>query len=260
MKYLIGLFLMLVLGVSAGEALAQISDVNSAINKAGRLRMLSQRMAKAYIQVGQQIESERSKKVLDSSLAQFDRQLLELKAYAPTPEILETYQKLERSWLAYKDALLASPVIKENGRKVLDISDEVLGLAQQGTVQLEKISSSNAGHLVNISGRQRMLSQRMAKLYQANALNLGSEKSASDLERARKEFATAQQELANAPGNTPKIKESLDLIGQQWFFFESALSQKAGPDKRPQIAVATTSERILEEMDGVVGLYEKLPK
>ena len=41
-------------------------------------------------------------------------------------------------------------------------------------------------------------------------------------------------------------------------FFENALNQKAGPDKRPQTAVATTSERILEEMETVVGLYEKL--
>ena len=47
---------------------------------------------------------------------------------------------------------------------------------------------------------------------------------------------------------------------QQWFFFENALDQKVGADKRPQTAVATSSERILEEMEAVVGLYEKLPK
>jgi hypothetical protein len=63
---------------------------------------------------------------------------------------------------------------------------------------------------------------------------------------------------AAAPSNTQQIKESLDLVKQQWLFFENALNQKAGPDKRPQIAVATTSERILEEMETVVGLYEKL--
>ena len=34
----------------------------------------------------------------------------------------------------------------------------------------------------------------------------------------------------------------------------------AGADKRPQNTVATTSERILEEMEGVVSLYEKLQK
>ena len=71
------------------------------------------------------------------------------------------------------------------------------------------------------------------------------------------EFALTQ-ELAAAPSNTQQIKESLDLVKQQWLFFENALNQKAGPDKRPQIAVATTSERILEEMETVVGLYEKL--
>jgi hypothetical protein len=103
-----------------------------------------------------------------------------------------------------------------------------------------------------------MLSQRMAKFYQAIAWGVGNEKSAGELEKSRKEFAAAHQELAASPSNTQQIRESLDLVQQQWIFFESALNQKAGPDKRPQTAVATTSERILAEMETVVGLYEKL--
>ena len=122
---LLGFFLLL----TGNVALAQISDLNSAINKAGRQRMLSQRMAKAYFQIGQQIEVDRSKKVLDSSMAVFDRQLVELKNYAPTPEIKETYGKLEKSWLAYKDVLIGTAPSKENGGKVLAISEEVLALA-----------------------------------------------------------------------------------------------------------------------------------
>jgi hypothetical protein len=55
-----------------------------------------------------------------------------------------------------------------------------------------------------------------------------------------------------------QIKEGLDLVKQQWLFFENALGLKAGPDKRPQTAVATNSERILEEMETIVGQYEKL--
>ncbi|MGB7501082.1 MAG: type IV pili methyl-accepting chemotaxis transducer N-terminal domain-containing protein [Azonexus sp.] len=258
MKAFFGLLLALVLSIPGGDALAQITDLNSAINKAGRQRMLSQRMAKAYFQIGQQVEVERSKKILDTSVSLFDRQLVELKNFAPTPEIKENYLKLERTWLAYKDLLVGEAPSRDNGRKVLEISEQVLALAHQGTVQLEKQSASTSGRLVNISGRQRMLSQRMAKFYQAIAWGVGNDKSSGDLEKARKEFVAAHQELAAAPSNTQQIKESLDLVKQQWIFFENALDQKAGPDKRPQTSVATTSERILEEMETVVGLYEKL--
>jgi hypothetical protein len=38
-------------------ARAQVLDLNDAINKAGRQRMLSQRMAKAYLALGQGVAS-----------------------------------------------------------------------------------------------------------------------------------------------------------------------------------------------------------
>jgi len=50
MKYLLSILLGCVLLLTGDVALAQISDLNSALNKAGRQRMLSQRMAKAYFQ------------------------------------------------------------------------------------------------------------------------------------------------------------------------------------------------------------------
>lgn len=261
MKALSSMLIALFLVVAGGEALAQISDINMAINKAGRQRMLSQRMAKAYFQIGMQVDTKRSESILDSSVATFDRQLVELKNFSPTPEIKNTYLKLETAWLAYKDVLLGSAPSQKNGRKVLAFSEEVLAIAHQGTVQLEKLSGTTAGHLVNVSGRQRMLSQRMGKFYQAIAWGVADDRSTANLATARKEFIEGLQELTKAPINTQQLKESLELVAQQWLFFENALNQKgSGDSKRQSLAVATTSERILEEMENVVGLYEKLQK
>ncbi len=260
MKYFFRLYLILFLALFGLGAQAQITDVNAAINKAGSLRYSSQRLAKAYFQLGQGIDEARSRKVLEQSIALFDRHLVELKGYAPQPEIKDTYLKLEKSWLAYKDLILGAAPNPDNARKVQVLSEEILALAQQGTVQLEKFSGSNAGRLVNLSGRERALSQRMAKYYQAIAWNINDSQSATNLDASLKEFAKNLAELSESPANTPKIKDGLELVRQQWFFFESALRQKAGADKRPQTTVATTSERILEEMDLVVSMYEKLPK
>lgn len=237
---------------------AQVIDIADAINKAGRQRMLSQRMGKAWLALVHQTEGRSAQAVLDKSMALFDRQLAELKAFAPSPEIRETYTALEGAWSDYKGTLVGAAPTRATAPAVLKADARVLALAHQGTQQYEAVMGRPVGKLVNVAGRQRMLSQRMAKFYQAIAWSVGDDKSAGDLEKARKEFAAAHQELASAPSNTPQIKDSLELVKQQWMFFENALNQKAGPDKRPQIAVATTSERILEEMETVVGLYEKL--
>ena len=59
----------LVAGVACASlpAWSEINGINEAINKAGRQRMLSQRMAKAWLAVGQDIESSKAESILYDS-------------------------------------------------------------------------------------------------------------------------------------------------------------------------------------------------
>ncbi|MFZ1831806.1 MAG: type IV pili methyl-accepting chemotaxis transducer N-terminal domain-containing protein, partial [Pseudomonadales bacterium] len=50
-------------------------DVVSAVNMAGRQRMLSQRMVKAYLMLGQGIAPEDARTLLQGSIAQFEAHL-----------------------------------------------------------------------------------------------------------------------------------------------------------------------------------------
>ena len=240
--------------MAAGVAQAQITDINSAINKAGRERMLSQRMAKAYFQLGLGVDTDRSKRVLDSSISLFDRQLVELKNFAPTPEIKDTYQKLEGAWIAYKDSLVGAPPNPEGGKKVLALSEQVLALAQQGTVQLEKHSGTTAGRLVNISGRQRMLSQRMAKFYFYRTWGLFDAPADMELHLSRAHFTAVLIQIEGSQHATAPVKAGVTAVRREWEPYQQALFANKEPAKmrRDAARVAELSERVLVVTEDLV--------
>ncbi len=253
--------LLLIFGMFSEAALAQISDINSAINKAGRQRMLSQRLAKTYLQIGLGVDAERSNRALDTAIALFDRQLVELKNFAPTPEIKNTYLQLEKSWLAYKDVLIGAAPSPDGARKVLELSETVLQLAQTGTAQLVSLSATESGPLVGVAGRQRMLSQRMAKFYLAAVWGVAPANGGSELAKARQDFTTGLKALVGAPSTSKAIKDELELARQQWQQFENALDGKDSSDRKIRAAnVAATSERVLDSMDVITGMFEKFGK
>ncbi len=250
--------LVLALLACAPTAGAQIVDMDDGINKAGRLRMLSQRIAKAYLQVGKKVDETRSRMVLDASIAQFERHLVELKGFTPSPRMHGIYEDLERSWRAYKALLVGSEPSRENASRVLVLADDVLGLANQGVDELEKLAGTPRSRLVNLAGRQRMLSQRMAVQYQAVAWGLAPP---SELDKARHEFVQALNELTHASSALPRIRAGLKLADRQWLYFETALDRYDGgsTSQGRSINVATTSEQTLEVMEQVTAHFERLP-
>lgn len=239
---------------------ADIANLNEAINKAGSLRMLSQRMAKAYCQIGQSVWTGNSRRILRSSIDLYEKRLNELTAFAPSADIKATYADLGASWQRYRQLLDKAPSLT-NGQLVARLSEESLRIAHLATTQLELSSPTSVGRLINIAGRQRMLSQRLAKLYMCRQWGIGNPDIDVEMQLAEREFLSAMGALEHAPESAGKIGDELSLARRQWMFFENALLQQSegNKDQYDAVNVATTSERILEIMDRVTGLYEQLP-
>ena len=125
----------------------------------------------------------------------------------------------------------------------------LLAAAAQAGAQISDINAA-----VNKAGRQRMLSQRLAKNYGLVAAGLDSRPLREQIAGDAEEFQRAMAQLAGAPLSTPAIRTTLELGQGQWVFFDMAIKRQ--PNARGLEDVATTSERLLEVMDSLTALYE----
>ncbi|MEN8170014.1 MAG: type IV pili methyl-accepting chemotaxis transducer N-terminal domain-containing protein [Pseudomonadota bacterium] len=234
---------------------AEITSISSAINKAGRQRMLTQRMVKSYCMIGIDVQTDVAEKQLKKAIDLFDLQLSELNAYSHTKLIIDSLDKVETLWLPFKK-ILQSPVNRENAQTLLDTNDELLRATNKVVLMLQDVSGDSFGRLVNISGRQRMLSQRLAKFYMLRAWKFNNSEINSGMTQSRNEFKGALAELISARENSPAIQAELEKASMQWDLFDHGLDRDIN-NLVPLIA-ALSSEKVLITMNKITGMYVEL--
>ncbi len=236
----------------------RVLPICSAINMAGRQRMLSQRMAKDWALLGQNVQSEKSRGNLLDSISLFESQLADLSAQPLCREERAAQEALSDAWLPYK-ALLGCPPGKGSAILVFDQSERVLALAHGLTQTLAEMSGTPASHLINLAGRPRMLSQRIAKFFLFRQWGIAPLRCCEELEKSGDEMSNTLGELLEAPLGSPPIRAKLIKVTHLWGLLQTALARSAD-DGGPQAAsrIVSSSERILHNSDAAVSLYEAL--
>lgn len=233
-------------------AQAQIS-LSTAINRTARFRALSQRCAKAYTQLHLDVLPENAREVLSTAqrLIQVGFEDLSRGNFGDT---LSRHIALVQQEASALTRLLETPPSRPSINSVAVQSDRMLAAAQKATEMLEEGAKQTTARLVNIAGRQRMLSQRLARNYFLVAAGLDPKPLATQTASDMNEFKQALGTLAGAPVSTASIRNELQLAESQWMFFAGALHKK--PEPEALRTVATTSERLLDVMNNLTNLYD----
>lgn len=208
--------------------------------------MLSQRMAKAYLMLGQGVAADDARTILRESITEFESNLARLKAFQqPTPSVRSALAKLEGVWTKCKPLLAAAPS-KANAVEFYDANEALQEAAHSATLAYEHVTGAPFDHLIGMAGRQHMLLQRMAKFYFYRTWGLYDASAELELHLSRARFTAELNQIENSPLASARMKAGVAQIRREWEPYQRALFANRDPAKMRGDAsrVAELSERV----------------
>ncbi len=243
--------------VPAASAQAQPAAKSSVsseqmVNLAGRQRMLSQRMAKDYFYAGKKINKSNALKQLKKSLEDFKKTQVLLAEEIADEEIKNLIAFVNMSLDEFV-SISGETYSVDNGTIILDLSESMLEGSQYVVQALTEGKASN--EIIDIAGKQRMLSQRIAKYYIAYQAGIKDDNTVNQTKDAVKEFDTILKKLIANTTNTMEIKKELAKVNKMWsIVYKFYLNIEKGG---LPIIVFSTTDDITKKMNKIVGMYVK---
>jgi len=248
--------LILITFLSADSSVSNKSKVDikaKLINMAGKQRMLSQRIAKNYFYIANGSNGLKAKEQLSKSLVDFELTQKMLDRAIKDMDIKNLIYFVDMSLDEFK-SIIRDKYSRDNAIIVLDLSESMLEGSDYVVKALSEGVKSN--HTVNIAGKERMLSQRIAKYYMAYQNGIKDDNTIFQMKESVKEFDKILKELISNKSNTKKIQKELKSVDTMWRVVNKFyLNIKKGG--LPKIVYSTT-DKITDKMDKIVGLYVKI--
>lgn len=234
-----------------------ISDTVKLIDKAGKQRMLSQRIAKNYLYSGNKIAPAKAQKQLKKSL---DELLVAHKVLMESindPEIKNLLDFVEMSTEDFS-ATSKEEFNLDNAQLVIDLSESMLEGSQYVVDSLKETVKIKESKIVGQAGKQRMLAQRIAKYYIAYQSGIKDKNTVDQMKEAVRTFSESHDALMKNKANTPEINRKLNQIDRLWkIVYKFYLNIEKGG---LPLIVYNTTDTITKKMNDVTGLYVELYK
>lgn len=232
---------------------AQLAE---AVNLAGQQRMLSQRLVKLMAQRAAGIEPKRAKTLQDESCARVAANLAKL------PGLLSAQgaegaqgQELEgilEAWRRLEPLLVGKP----SAEALIAADGAALDLLSRSDALATALAARGAGkplQVVNLCGRQRMLSQQLAK--EALLADLLPGRDPGVLIDSLDRFAAGLAELEASPLSSDAIRALLAEVSAEWLRLMRSLRDAHGREAAG--GLARSSEVLLDRLDLLTGHYQQ---
>jgi AmiR/NasT family two-component response regulator len=223
-----------------------------AINRAGQLRMLSQRLVRLAAQALAGVEARRSRALRTESIERVKDNLDHLAGLPLDAASAQALAGVRSAWEALDGALSAR--LSPAALATIDASAEaLLSAAEALTDALESSAGRRALRIVNLCGRQRMRVQRLAKDALLAAMLPGGAWSAH-LASTMDAFEASLLELERAPLSSPEIRAALSGARDEWLRLVRGVRQAERAEGRAELVRA--SEVLVDTFDRLTASYE----
>jgi len=197
----------------------EIESIHHAVDIAGKQRMYTQRMLKDYAMIGMENSFEKPDEDLKKIISNFENHLASLHDYTKNRKIIKSTNRVKKLWIPIKKVLEKKPNIK-NSLKLQESLELLLQASDNATHLFAKETGKKSGIIIDISGRQRMLSQRMASLYMLKVWGVKNKNFQEKMDKSMKLFETSLIHLQNYKLNTKEISKRLKEVEKSFIFFK----------------------------------------
>jgi hypothetical protein len=242
--------------------------IREAINKATRQQTLTQRIAKIYLAINNNLYEPTFYQERDAAIELFQSQLDELKLYTPTDKIKASLKHVQLLWKEYK--AVANWSINKNGAEtLLQLCDEILYASNLLFISYEEYAQDlskgafnntetlNIIKLIQATGTQRMLTQRIMLFYLATKQDIDAVNSQRKLTFAIDEYKSTLKQLETSNFHSQDIRTELEVIQQDWTSLNTLLNNLDN-DVDQINQMMSLADNISQKADRISLLYEDL--